>query len=129
MLHAYIIMLTAAEAIRIIPHAALPGRPTIYVKLFETMFLVLWNQSNEGLTQISNFSIDVTGDECGNCTNFDRIMSSVTNQLLCTGWEPNGQICNVTVTAITSVCGLWQFISSSRLVFLKGKSVFQHYNL
>ncbi len=103
-------------------HAALPGRPTLHVDFFDNTFLVHWNQPNEGLTQISYYSIGVTGDECGTCDKLGNV-SNVTNQLSCTGWEPNGQVCNVTVTAIASVCGIQQFISSSRLVYLKGESV------
>ena len=104
-------------------HAALPRRPTLYVEFLDTLFRIHWNQYNEGLTKSSDshFSIKVTGEDCGNCTNLDRIVSNVTNQLSCTEWEPNGQVCNVTVTAVASVCGLQQFISSSRLVYLRGE--------
>ncbi len=105
-------------------HAALPRRPTLYVEFLDNLFHIHRNQY-EDLTKSSDshFSIEVTGEDCGNCTNLDEIVSNVTNQLSCTGWEPNGQVCNVTVTAVASVCGLQQFISSSRLVYLRGECV------
>ncbi len=99
-------------------HTALP---IIHVEFpSDSTFVIYWNQANES-AQISHYSTNVTGEDCGNCTNLDRIVSSVTNQLSCTGWEPTGQDCNVTVTAITSTSGLQQ-LSSSRLVFLRGES-------
>ncbi len=97
--------------------------PTIYVEFpSDASFLIHWNQFNEG-AQISHYFTNVTGEDCGNCTNFDRIVNNVTNQLSCTGWEPTGQVCNVTVTAVGFAYDLRQ-LSSSLLVYLRGESVF-----
>lgn len=107
-------------------YAALPDTPTTHLN-FESnaTFVIHWNQSNEGLTQISHYSINVTGENCGECANLG-IVSNVINQLSCTGWEPTGQICNVTVMAATaSACAAVMLqLSFSRLVYLQGKFLF-----
>ena len=101
-------------------HAVLLGPLAVKFPSNDTFF-IYWNQSNESATRIAHYSINVTGEDCGNCTNLDRIVSNVTNQLSCTGWEPNGQVCNVTVTAVASVQRL--NFSSLATVYLQSESV------
>ena len=76
-------------------------------------FTVSWEIFNSTIREIGHYSTSVAGDSCGICSNIGNNISTEVNELSCWGWEPNGQVCNVTVTAVEPICG---FVGRSSLL-------------
>ncbi len=57
---------------------------------------------------VGGYHANVSGD-CGQCSNIGAVSANVTN-MSCSGWDPIGQTCNISVYTITADC---QFRSES----------------
>lgn len=93
-------------------YTAIPNMPSSKLSVHQNLpithaneFIISWEYTDNTQRGIDYYSISVTGDFCGNCSNISRNVSIDVNELSCWEWEANGQTCNVTVTAVEPVCG------------------------
>ena len=71
-------------------------------------FTVSWTDAIGVIGGVGGYHTNVSGD-CGQCTNVGIVSANVTN-MSCSGWEPIGQTCNISVYTVTDDC---QFRSES----------------
>ena len=94
---------------------AVPDSPTLKLTSIlgsERTFTASWESPDDS---IDHYSAAVFGEFCGVCN-----MSKNNSELSCSGWEPIGQVCSVTVVAVEAICGFQQL--NSLPVYLKCES-------
>ncbi len=66
------------------------------------LFTVSWTEPLGVNGGVGGFSVDVSND-CGQCSNIGAVSTNVTD-MSCSGWEPIGQTCNISVYTVTAYC-------------------------
>ena len=66
------------------------------------LFTVSWTEPLRVNGGVGGFSVEVSS-ECGQCVNVGRVSANVTD-MSCSGWEPIGQTCNISVYTVTTDC-------------------------
>ncbi len=66
---------------------------------------------------VGGYHTNVSGD-CGQCSNIGAVSANVTD-MSCSGWEPIGQTCNISVYTVTADCQFRSESSAFAVVHLK----------
>ena len=81
------------------------------------LFTVSWTEPLGVNGGVGGFLVDVSSD-CGQCINVGTVSANVTN-MSCSGWEPIGQTCNISVYTVTAYCQVQSEVPLLFAVFLK----------
>ncbi len=65
-------------------------------------FTVSWTDAIGIIGGVGGYHTNVSGD-CGQCTNVGAVSANVTD-MSCSGWDPIGQTCNISVYTVTADC-------------------------
>ncbi len=68
---------------------------------------------------VRNYLTEIAGSDCGTCSNI--ISSLQEDEVLCSDWILNGQMCNVTVKTVSADCGFVSTVPATKQVYLKCK--------
>ena len=100
---------------------AIPEAPAVNISLSfiipSQTFAVSWTKPMGVIGGVGGYHTNVSGD-CGQCTNVGAVSANMT-EVSCSGWEPIGQTCNISVYTVTADCQFRSENPAFAVVYLK----------
>ena len=98
-------------------HAVVPASPELINVAFNDPreFKISWSMPDT-LGGVRNYLTEIVGSDCGTCTKQE-------DEVLCSDWIVNGQVCNVTVKTVSADCGFVSTVPATKQIHLKCKLI------
>ena len=93
--------------------------------ILSQVFTVSWTMPLTVIGGVGGFLTNTSGD-CGQCSDVGMVGPNTT-EVSCSGWEPTGQTCNVSVHTVTADCQFLSVEPALATVHLKRMSVVAWY--